>query len=128
MSSVGTAPPDTGTRLAVERTRLAAERTMMAWIRTGTSLISFGFSIHKFFQLRIEQEAAAKVWIGPRGFALMMIATGLLALLLSAVQHHQSIQAMRANYGPQQRSAAAMIAVLMSAIGVMAFAAVLFRV
>jgi uncharacterized membrane protein YidH (DUF202 family) len=39
-------------RLAVDRTRLAYERTMMAWVRTATSMISFGFTIHKFFQFR----------------------------------------------------------------------------
>src|SRR5262245_36900224 len=42
---------DTSTRLAFDRTRAAYERTLMAWIRTATSLITFGFAVHKFFQL-----------------------------------------------------------------------------
>ena len=27
----------------------------MAWVRTGTSLISFGFTIHKFFQFDLKE-------------------------------------------------------------------------
>jgi len=48
---------DAGTQLAIDRTRLAYERTMMAWLRTSASMISFGFTIHKFFQFRGEQGA-----------------------------------------------------------------------
>jgi len=44
------APLRSTNALALERTRLAHDRTMMAWIRTATSLISFGFTIHKFFE------------------------------------------------------------------------------
>ena len=76
-------PPtlDTGTRLAIDRTRLAYERTMMAWIRTAASLISFGFTIYKFFQLELKGPVPPQRLIGPRGFALLMIGTGLVALL-----------------------------------------------
>ena len=122
------APIDTNTRLAVERTRLAYERTMMAWVRTGTSLISFGFSIHKFFQLQIERNAAATTHrIGPREFALIMIGTGLVALLLSTIEHRQSMQSLRATFGPQPRSVAAIVAAIVSVLGLVALVAVLFR-
>ena len=50
---------DTNTRLAVDRTRLAYERTMMAWVRTSLSPISFGFTIHKFFQYQVEHAQPA---------------------------------------------------------------------
>ena len=48
---------DAGTRLAVNRTRLAYERTLMAWVRTAASMISFGFTIYKFFQLELKDQA-----------------------------------------------------------------------
>ena len=71
-------------RLALERTRLAYERTLMAWVRTATSLISFGFTIYKFFQyLREGRAGTFDGAFGPRPFALMMIAIGLVALLLA---------------------------------------------
>jgi inner membrane protein YidH len=129
MTTVAVPPADTGTRLAVDRTRLAYERTMMAWVRTGTSLISFGFTIYKFFQYQADkgEVAATSRLIGPRGFALMMIGTGLVALLLSTVEHRQSMNTLRATYGPQPRSTAAVVATIVSVMGLLAFAATLMR-
>ena len=126
MSVTGAPPADSGTRLAVDRTRLAYERTMMAWVRTGTSLISFGFTIYKFFQYQTEHGVAtSRGVLGPRGFALMMIGTGLVALLLSAFEHGQSMKGLRASYGPQPRSVAGVVAVIVSVMGLLAFAATL---
>jgi putative membrane protein len=84
---------DTGTRLAYERTRLASERNMMAWIRTATSLISFGFTVYKFFEFEAGKStpAATGSVLSPRVFALIMIGTGLVALLLSTIEHRRNI-------------------------------------
>ena len=118
---------DTGTRLAVDRTRLAYERTMMAWIRTAASLISFGFTIYKFFQLELKTPVEADRLIGSRGFALMMISLGLVALLLAGVQHHASLRLMKETYGPQPRSVAGPVAAMVAVLGVMALLGVLVR-
>lgn len=118
---------DAGTRMAVDRTRLAHERTMMAWVRTATSLISFGFTIYKFFELELNGQLAAAHLIGPRGFAMIMIVTGLTALALGGVQHQASLRAMVAAYGPQPRSVAGPVAGLIGLLGLFAFAAVLVR-
>jgi putative membrane protein len=66
---------------------------MMAWIRTATSLISFGFTIYKFFELDLRRPASGTriSAIGPREFALMIISTGLVALILAGIQHHKSL-------------------------------------
>lgn len=63
----------------------------MAWVRTATSLISFGISIYKFLQYRIEQGKREQVdrLIGPRGYGLNMIGIGLFALLISTLQHRR---------------------------------------
>ncbi len=123
MTTMGMPPADTGTLLAVDRTRLAYERTMMAWVRTGMSLISFGFTIYKFFQYQVDrgQSVAAGRMIGPREFGMMMIGIGLVALLLSAFDHHRSLARLQAAYGPQPRSTAALIGVLVSAVGLLLF-------
>ena len=119
---------DVGTKLAVDRTRLAHERTLMAWVRTATSLISFGFTIYKFFQFELKaQPPDAAHLIGPRGFALVMIAIGLVALLLSTLEHRRSLQAMRAEFGDIPGSTAAIVAALISLLGLLAFVAVLMR-
>jgi hypothetical protein len=49
---------------------------MMAWVRTATSMISFGFTIHKFFQFR-EQGGAAPLarLLGPGEFGGVLVAS-----------------------------------------------------
>lgn len=121
--------PDTGTKLAVDRTRLAYERTMMAWVRTAMSMISFGFTIYKFFQAQSEraQTAATNHVLGPREFALIMIGTALVALVLSAIEHRQAMKALRAAYGPQPMSVAVAVAGIVAMLGVLAFSSALMR-
>jgi putative membrane protein len=122
--------PDS-TMLAVERTRLAYERTMMAWVRTSTSLISFGFTIYKFFQYEIGKgaPAATERLLSPRGFALVMIGTGLIALLMSTIQHREGMKRLRAESGlaTVPISIATVVAALFSVLGILAFLAVLFQ-
>jgi inner membrane protein YidH len=119
---------DAGTQLAIDRTRLAYERTMMAWLRTAASLISFGFTIYKFFQFELKTPAEhAQHLIGPRGFALIMISTGLTGLLLAAIQHRSSLKLLREMYGDQPRSVAGIVAWFVALLGVLALIAVLVR-
>jgi putative membrane protein len=117
MTNAGAIKLDVATRLAVDRTRLAHERTLMAWVRTATSLISFGFTIYKFFQFE-------RSLIGARGFALIMIGIGLVALVLSTIEHRRSMQSMRAEFGHVPVSTAAIVAALVSVLGLLAFVAV----
>ena len=115
-------------RLALERTRLAYERTLMAWVRTATSLISFGFTIYKFFQyLREGRADTADGAFGPRAFALLMIAIGLVALLLATADHRRHMAQLRAEYGSVPYSLAAVVALFIGVLGVIGLIAVLFR-
>ena len=125
-------PSDTdlpaSTRLALQRTRLAYERTLMAWIRTAVSLISLGFTIYKFFQyLHDDQPVRQASLLGPRGFALLMIAIGISALVFASLEHHRSLQTLREEYGELPRSLAAVAAGLIGILGVLGLAAVLLR-
>ena len=127
MTTGNQALPD-ATKLAVDRTRLAYERTLMAWTRTATSLISFGFTIYKFFQYLHEGKPAPDTGLfGPRGFALLMIGIGLTALAGATVEHRLSLQALRAEYGPQRYSLAAVVASLIAVLGVTGLLAVVFH-
>jgi len=74
-------PLETSTRLAYERTYLAHERTLMGWVRTAIALISFGFTIAKVFEYLHEKEGARAPLLGPRAVGIIMIATGLVALV-----------------------------------------------
>lgn len=120
---------DAGTRLAVDRTRLAYERTLMAWVRTAASLISFGFTIYKFFQFEFQNRPPVTERIlGPREFALIMIAIGLVSLLMSTIQHIKSMRLLRVEYGVRiPLSTATVVAWLFSVLGILALAAVILR-
>lgn len=129
MTTVAAPPSDAGTRLAVDRTRLAYERTMMAWVRTSASMISFGFTIHKFFQFRAETNTApSDRWLGPGEFGGLMISTGLLTLLLASIEHRRSLNLLRASYGPMPRSVAGTLGGVMAALGLVALAALFLGV
>ena len=131
MADQNVAHIDVGTRLAVDRTCLAYERTLMAWVRTGASLISFGFTIHKFFQYQIEQgqRAINDGLIGPQQFALIMISIGIISLLGATLQNQQSMARLRATYGRDvvPYSIATLVAGLFALLGILALVAVVLR-
>jgi putative membrane protein len=120
--------PDS-TALAVERTRLAHERTLMAWVRTSTSLISFGFTIYKFFQYLRESEQASPVAeaLNPRRFGMSMIVVGLFMLIVATIQHRRELKVLEARYGKTPRSLASIVAILVGALGILAFVGALLR-
>jgi putative membrane protein len=120
---------DVATRLAVDRTLLAHERTLMAWVRTAVSMISFGFTIYKFFQIELDGRGLREGdLLGPRGFAMTMIAIGLLALLVSTIQHRLTLRRLRAEYVDSvPLSLATLVAGLFAALGLGALVTVMLR-
>ena len=128
LSASADRPMDINTELAFERTNLAHERTLMAWVRTATALISFGFTIYKFFELEKEKIVAIHHQVlGARHFAMVMIAIGILALVIATIEHLQHIKSLRIQQVEMPRSLAAWVAALISALGLLAMAAVIFR-
>ena len=55
----------------------------------------------------------------------MMISIGLIGVLLAAVDHRRSIEKLRSDFGPQPRSTAAVIGVLVSIFGLLVLTATL---
>src|SRR5689334_7864400 len=111
---------EAGDKLAFERTRLAYERTLMAWIRTATALITFAFVMYKLFEFA-PLAAGLKPGehlISPRAVAFVLAFVGNLALLIAAVQHRQSLQAMRALGFKVPPSAATIIAAFLALLGI----------
>ena len=120
---------DASVRFSFERTLLSHERTLMAWVRTATSLITFGFSIYKFFQLEIGASVRPRSpqVISAREFAMIMIATGLVALLLAAIQNWQYRQNLRKQHLKIPLSLTTLVAGLVSALGLLAMVSAIFR-
>lgn len=120
-------PVDTGTQLAYERTYLAHERTQMAWIRTGLALISFGFTIAKVFELLRERAGGAGPQVVPQAVGILMIAIGLVALLLSTVQHLHAVRRLRGACPNLPRSLSWVTALLIALLGFVALMGAIFR-
>ena len=119
----------TSDKLAFERTRLAYERTMMAWVRTSTALIAFGFGMYKLFEvvpLATGLKPGEHV-VSPRAVAFVLAFLGNVSLLLAAIQHRLSLQAMRSLGLEIPYSAAAVIACLLSVLGILVLLMVLLR-
>ncbi|MDX1888794.1 DUF202 domain-containing protein [Mycolicibacterium sp. 050158] len=120
-------PLDASTRLALERTRLANERTLMAWIRTCTSLIAFGFTIFNFFQFLDTKEGVRQGIVSPWVVGVLMIVVGLTGLVLASLQHRQAMKALEAEAGPMPYSVSGVMAGLIAVLGIVALAAVGWR-
>ncbi len=120
---------DASTRFSFERTILSHERTLMAWVRTATSLITFGFTIYKFFQLEIGASVRPRSpqVVSAREFAMIMIATGLVALSLAAIQNWQYRKNLRKQHKDIPFSLSLLVAGLITALGFLATVSAIFR-
>jgi putative membrane protein len=123
---VNTAKLEVTTRLAFDRTRVAFDRTIMAWIRTATALITFGFSVYKFFGIDVGWRQGNHL-IGPREFALTLVAIGLASLLLGVVDHRRNMKWLILQCPEMPRSGTGLVALLVAVLGILALFAVLFR-
>jgi putative membrane protein len=119
------------------RTRASLERTLMSCIRTAISSIGFGFTIVQFFD-RLQQFSGVKPAVfsdAPWYVGLALIFCGVLALVVSLWQYRLGVRylwsdsflplAGTTNEGMQ--SSAVAVALVLIAVGTLAFLAVLFR-
>ena len=121
------APVDSGLHLAYERTYLAHERTQMAWIRTALALISFGFTIAKVFEMLHAKAAGSGPRLEPRHVGILMISIGLVALVLSTVQHMHAVRRLRVACPDLPKSLSWVTAMLIALLGLVALAGALVR-
>jgi putative membrane protein len=137
-------PMDTNTKLAArrtgmafQRTRLSADRTLMSVIRTALSLITFGFTLNRTFQHLV----AAHVFHHDAGtihFGDALVILGMLILVLGIGYHLAFMRGLRMDrsrmkeegliYGESAYpiSLVLIIAVLLLAIGVVAFLSTMY--
>ena len=85
-ASIGTELAMRRTGMAFQRTRLAADRTLMAVIRTSLSLISFGFTIHTFFD-KLREAGVLKGVAPSRNFGVALVWLGIVMLILGITYH-----------------------------------------
>ena len=118
-------------------TRLALEMTMMAWIRMAITLVGFGFTIVQFFERLNDMEGVAPAAqpFAARYVGLVLIAVGVAALVVSALQYRATIRYLWQNdfaaiagigQAPGNTPIYA-VTITLTIIGVAAFLAVLLR-
>ena len=118
-------------------TRLALEMTMMAWIRMAITLVGFGFTIVQFFERLNDMEGVAPAAqpFAARYVGLVLIAAGVAALVVSALQYRATIRYLWQNdfaaiagigRAPGNTPIYA-VTITLTIIGVAAFLAVLLR-
>jgi putative membrane protein len=118
---------DRNTILSYDRTRLSYQGTMLSWVRTGTSLITFGFAIYNFHRIALGDRQSSQL-IGPHEFATIMVGIGLVALFLATLEYRRDIRLLGAQYADLPRSPLpAIVALLISGLGIMALIAMIFR-
>ena len=132
------AEPTASNHFSWINTRLGLERTFMAWIRTAVSLIGFGFTIVQFFQrLQGMEPSNGRTMRAetPRDLGLALIATGVGALLISALQYRRMIRylgsppykAIAFEADHPIRTPVFIAAIVIMFIGIAAFVSVFFR-
>ena len=119
------------------RTRLSVERTMMAWQRTAVALIGFGFAIVEYFNHLQQIRGARSAYFptAPEYLGLALISCGVLTLVISLWQYWSAVRYLWGeSFAPiagmtkeGMESPVIAIAILLIAIGLFAFFAVLFR-
>lgn len=121
-------PPNLAVELAKARNRAAEERTLMAWIRTSLSLISFGVGIDRIVAL-IDQGLGGAVneFRLSRVLGLAFVALGTVALILATLDHRYQLHRIQRDelIYVSRRSPSLFVAVVLAALGSMAFMAML---
>jgi inner membrane protein YidH len=126
----GSALPEKRLDLPFEQSRLAADRTIMSWIRTSLAMIGFGFTIYKFFQYLKESGASPNFPDQrPRNFGSALVILGTLFLVFATIEYFSFIGRLNKETGHKFRvTTVAVASVLISLIGLIALADLLFRI
>ncbi|HUK07411.1 MAG TPA: DUF202 domain-containing protein [Stellaceae bacterium] len=119
------------------RTRFSVERTMMAFQRTAIALIGFGFAIVQFLARLQDIPGAKPAYLphSPEYLGLALIGCGILALIISVWYYRWTVRYMWSEtFAPlagmtrkEMPSPAVSVSLLLTAIGLFAFFAVLLR-
>lgn len=76
------------------RTIMAADRTLMAWVRTSLSMLSFGFTIYKFLETAVSQDALEHANT-PQQVGMFLAFMGTLAMVFGVISYWSTLKDLR---------------------------------
>ncbi|WP_111668802.1 YidH family protein [Algoriphagus litoralis] len=105
--------------LQMERIRAAFERLQLAWVRTSLTLLAIGIGAYEFFFNRLEsgKKLLFEEFTG-REMALILYVIAILVIILSLIQHWQSMAKLKKSYAGSRYSIATFLSVLMLLLGI----------
>lgn len=104
--------------LQMERTRAAFERLQLAWVRTSLTILAIGIGAYEFFFNRLEsgKKALFEEFTG-REMALILFLVAIIMMILSLIQHRQSMVQLKKSYAGSRYSIASILSVLILFLG-----------
>jgi putative membrane protein len=115
------------TDLATARTIMAADRSLMAWVRTALSMISFGFTIYKLLETFEQNGVALRHFQSPRIMGLFLTGLGTVSMLMGTIEHAYTLKDFRKRRTVRLWRPSFVIALIMSATGLILFMSIISR-
>jgi putative membrane protein len=115
------------TDLAAHRTVMAADRSLMAWVRTGLSMISFGFTLYKALQALQQAGGSLPREHSPRNIGLFLTGLGVVSIVVGALEYWQTLTDINRHAHFRIWRVSFVVALILSAAGVLLFAALVTR-
>ncbi|MDX5337896.1 MAG: DUF202 domain-containing protein [Cyclobacteriaceae bacterium] len=114
--------------LQMERTRAAFERLQLAWVRTSLTILAIGIGAYEFFFNRLEsgKKPLFEEFTG-RELALILYGVASAMMILSLIQHRQSMARLKMSYPESRYSIATFLSVLMLLLGMILLGMLLWK-
>lgn len=115
-------------QIQLERTRTAFERLQLAWVRTALTLLAIGVGVYEFFFNRLEsgKKPLFEAFTG-RELALVLYCIAFSILVLSLMQHRQSMAQLKESYPESRYSVAALLSLALLVLAFFLTALLLWR-
>lgn len=114
--------------LQMERTRAAFERLQLAWVRTSLTILAIGIGAYEFFYNRLEsgKKLLFEEFTG-RELALILYVVAIVMMILSLIQHRQSMEKLKKSYDGSRYSIATILSFLMLLLGIFLLGMLLWK-
>ncbi|OOG70528.1 DUF202 domain-containing protein [Algoriphagus sp. A40] len=114
--------------IQLERTRTAFERLQLAWVRTALTILAIGVGVYEFFFNRLEsgKKPLFEAFTG-RELALVLYCISFTILILSLLQHRESMAKLKESYPESRYSVASLLSLILLLLALFLTSLLLWR-